>query len=174
MCIRDRGLRVSIQDANRIKQKHGCVAGFLLNEEERQELIEITPVGRSETRGLSKEILCDIMQPRALELLQHVAQEVNGTQLQIPSGVVLTGGGSMVRGMNEIAEQVFDAPTRNGLPEPDYFGGLAGQIQTSSWAVACGLALSSMREQIRGQNIGGRSATRRMAEWFGNIRGKFK
>jgi len=94
--------------------------------------------------------------------------------LQIPSGVVLTGGGSMVRGMVEIAEQVFDAPTRNGLPEPEYFSGLAGQIGSSQWAVASGLALSSMREQIRGLNIGGRSATRRMAEWFGNIRGKFK
>jgi cell division protein FtsA len=168
------GLRVSIQDANKIKHKHGCVAGFLLRDDERQELIDIVPVGRNETRGLSKEILCDIMQPRALELLQHVAHEVNGTQLQIPSGVVLTGGGSMVRGMVEIAEQVFDAPTRNGLPEPEYFSGLAGQIQSSAWAVACGLAFSSMREQIREQNIGGRSATKRMAEWFGNIRGKFK
>jgi len=168
------GLRVSIQDANKIKQKHGCVAGFLLNDEERQEMIDIVPVGRNETRGLSKEILCDIMQPRALELLQHVAHEVNATQMQIPSGVVLTGGGSMVRGMVEIAEQVFDAPTRNGLPEAEFFSGLAGQIQSGAWAVACGLALSSMREQIRDQNIGGRSATRRMAEWFGNIRGKFK
>ncbi|HJS50263.1 MAG TPA: cell division protein FtsA [Pyrinomonadaceae bacterium] len=168
------GLRVSIQDANKIKQKHGCVAGFLLNDEERQEMIDIVPVGRNETRGLSKEILCDIMQPRALELLQHVAHEVNATQMQIPSGVVLTGGGSMVRGMVEIAEQVFDAPTRNGLPEAEFLSGLAGQIQSSAWAVACGLALSSMREQIRDQNIGGRSATRRMAEWFGNIRGKFK
>ena len=35
-------------------------------------MIEIVPVGRSETRGLSKEILCDIMQPRAVELLQHL------------------------------------------------------------------------------------------------------
>ncbi len=168
------GLRVSIQDANKIKQNFGCVAGFLLDDEERQESIEIVPVGRSETRGLSKEILCDIMQPRAIELLQHIAHEVNGTQLQIPSGVVLTGGGAMVRGMVEIAEQVFDAPTRNGLPEHDYFGGLVGQINSPSWAVASGLALSSMREQIRDQNAGGKSAAKRITEWFGNIRGKFK
>lgn len=168
------GLRVSIQDATKIKQNYGCVAGFLLDDEERQELIEIVPVGRSETRGLSKEILCDIVQPRAIELLQHIAQVANATNLQIPSGVVLTGGGSMVRGMVEIAEQVFDAPTRNGLLEAEYFSGLSGQIQSPSWAVACGLALSSIREQIRGQSAGSRSATRRLTEWFGNIRGKFK
>lgn len=168
------GLRVSIQDANKIKQEHGCVAGFLLEDEERQHLIEIVPVGRSETRGLSKEMLCDIMQPRAVELLQYIAEETTRTKLQIPSGVVLTGGGSMVRGMVEIAEQVFDAPTRNGLPESSYFSGLAMQIQTPAWATACGLALSSMREQIRELNIGGKSATKRVAEWIGNFRGKFK
>jgi cell division protein FtsA len=168
------GLRVSVQDANKIKKNFGCVAGFLLDDEERQELIEIVPVGRSETRGLSKEILCDIMQPRAIELLQHIAQAANATQLQIPSGVVLTGGGSMVRGMVEIAEQVFDAPTRNGVLESEYFGGLAAQVNTPAWSVACGLALSSMREQIREQNVGGRSTSRKLSEWIGNIRGKFK
>jgi cell division protein FtsA len=168
------GLRVSIQDANKIKQEHGCVAGFLLEDDERQELIEIVPVGRSETRGLSKEMLCDIMQPRAVELLQYVAEEAARTKLQIPSGVVLTGGGSMIRGMVEIAEQVFDAPTRNGIPESSYFSGLAMQIQSPAWATACGLALSSMREQIREFNTGGKSATKRVAEWIGNFRGKFK
>lgn len=168
------GLRVSIQDANKIKKDFGCVASFLLDDEERLESIDIIPVGRSETRGLSKEILCDIMQPRAVELLQHVAQEVAHTKLQIPSGVVLTGGGSIVRGMVDIAEQVFDAPTRHGMLEPAYFTGLAEQIRSPEWAVACGLALSSLREQIREQNAGGKSATKRVAEWFGNIRGRFK
>lgn len=168
------GLRVSIQDANKIKQEHGCVAGFLLEDDERQQLIEIVPVGRSETRGLSKEMLCDIMQPRALELLQYIGEETTRTKLQIPSGVVLTGGGSMVRGMVEIAEQVFDAPTRNGVPEASYFSGLVMQIGNPAWATACGLALSSMREQIRDLNTGGKSATKRVAEWIGNFRGKFK
>ena len=87
------GLRVSIPEANRIKHHYGCVGSFLMDEEEKQQLIEITPVGRNETRGLSKEILCDIMQPRAVELLQHIAQEVASTQAQMSSGVILTGGG---------------------------------------------------------------------------------
>ena len=168
------GLRVSIQDANRIKHRYGCVAAFLMDDQERQELIEIVPVGRSETRGLTKEILCDIMQPRAIELLQHVAHEVVGTQAQISSGVILSGGGSMARGMVEIAEQVFDAPTRLGFVEQKYFGGLAEKVQTPNWAVACGLALSSMKSQIREQNQGVKSPTRKVAEWFENFREKFR
>lgn len=114
------------------------------------------------------------MQPRAVELLQHIAHEVAGTQAQISSGVILTGGGSMARGMVEIAEQVFDAPTRLGLLEHRYFGGLAGEVQSSEWAVGCGLALSSMRCQIRDLNSAGKSPTRKVAEWFGSFRGKFK
>ena len=168
------GLRVSIQEANKIKHLHGCVGSFLMDDDERQEVIEIMPVGRTETRGLTKEILCDIMQPRAVELLQHIAHEVVGTQAQISSGVILTGGGSTARGMVEIAEQVFDAPTRLGYLEPEYFGGLAEQVRRPEWAVGCGLALSSMRSQIREANRGVRSPSRKVAAWFENFRDKFR
>lgn len=168
------GLRVSIPEANKIKQFYGCVAGFLMNEEERREVIEITPVGRQETRQLSKEILTDIMQPRAVELLQHVAHEVFSARGQISSGVILTGGGALNRGMVEIAEQVFDAPTRLGFLEPKLFGGLFDEVQSPEWSVACGLALSSLRTQIRSGNMGGKSQARKVAEWFENFREKFR
>lgn len=168
------GLRVSIPEANKIKEHYGCVAGFLMNDEERQEIIEITPVGRQETRMLSKEILCDIMQPRAVELLQHIALEVVNTGAQISSGAVLTGGGALNRGMVEIAEQVFDAPTRLGFLEQSLFSGLFDEVQSPEWAVACGLALASMRMQVREQTRGARSATRKVAEWFENFREKFR
>jgi len=168
------GLRVSIPEATKIKHFYGCVAGFLMSDEEKQSVIEVTPVGRQETRQLSKEILCDIMQPRAIELLQHIAHEVFSNRGQISSGVVLTGGGSLSRGMVEIAEQVFDAPTRLGFLEQKHFGGLLDEVQSPEWAVAGGLALASMRSQIRQQSQGGKSPTRKVAEWFENFREKFR
>jgi cell division protein FtsA len=168
------GLRVSIQEATKIKHRYGCVASFLLDDDSRQENIEIMPVGRTETRGLTKEILCDIMQPRAIELLQHIAHETSGMQAQISSGVILTGGGSNARGMVEIAEQVFDAPTRIGYLEQNYFGGLAEQVRGPEWAVASGLALSSMRSQAREVSRNGRRTSSKVAEWFENFRDKFR
>lgn len=168
------GLRVSIPEANRIKHHWGCVASFLMDDDEKQQIIEILPFGRSETRGLSKEILCDIMQPRAVELMQHISREANAARAQISGGVFLTGGGSLVRGISEIAEQVFDAPTRLGFVEPAFFGGLAEDVQSPQWAVACGLALASMRSQIKDGVPGGRSPVRKVAEWFGNFREKFR
>lgn len=167
------GLRVSIPEAEKIKHRFGCVAGFLLHPEARQEIIEITPVGRNETRQLTKEILCDIMQPRAIELLHHIAEEVHRVKGQISSGVVLTGGGSMVHGTVEIAEQVFDAPTRIGIPDRANFSGLIDEIESPEWAVTCGLAFSSMRSQLR-ESQGGKSPTQRVAQWFENFRGKFR
>jgi len=168
------GLRVSIQEANKIKHRFGCVASYLMSGDEKAEMIEITPVGRNETRGLSRELLCDIMQPRALELLQHIAQETARTRAQISSGVVLTGGGSMARGMVDVAEQVFDAPTRLGFLDTAYFGGLYGEVQTPEWAVACGLALSSMKSQLREFSNGARSSRNRVAEWLGSFREKLR
>jgi cell division protein FtsA len=168
------GLRVSIPEANKIKHNYGCVASFLMDDHEKQQVIEIMPVGRTEPRGLSKEILCDIMQPRAVELLQHIAHEVAATRAQISGGVILTGGGSLARGMIEIAEQVFDAPTRLGFLEAEYFGGLIEKIQSPEWAVAGGLALSSMRSQARESGNGAKSPGRKVAEWIENFREKFR
>ena len=168
------GLRVSIPEATKIKQTHGCVASFLIDDDEKQEIIEIVPFGRNETRGLSKEILCDIMQPRAVELMQHIARETHSAHAQISGGVFLTGGGSMVRGLPEIAEQVFDAPTRVGFLEQLYFGGLVEEIQSPHWATASGLALYSMRSKMRGDGHSGKSSARRVANWLGNFRDKFR
>ena len=167
------GLRVSIPEATKIKQTHGCVARFLLDNEERQQVMEIVPFGRNEKRALSKEILCDIMQPRAVELIQHVAREVSSAKAQISGGVFLTGGGAAVHGLAEIAEQVFDAPTRIGSLEGAYFGGLVEEVQGPQWAVAAGLALVGMRIEMR-HGGGPRSSARRMADWLGSFRDKFR
>ncbi len=168
------GLRVSIPEANKIKQSYGCVAGFLMDQDEREEMIEIVPFGRTEKRGLSREILCDIMQPRAVELIQHVAREAAKTKAQISGGVFLTGGGAMVRGIAEIAEQIFDAPTRAGYLEPSFFGGLAEEVQGPQWATSCGLALRSMKTQLRSEHSGGKSSAKKVAEWFGSFRDRFR
>jgi cell division protein FtsA len=168
------GLRASIPDSNKIKQTYGCVASFLLTDDEREEIIEIQPFGREETRALSKEILGDILQPRAVELLQHVAREAARTKAQISGGVFLTGGGAMIRGFAEIAEQVFDAPTRVGSPLSKKFGGLGNEVSSPQWSVACGLALLSMKAQIRAELGGGRSTAGRVAEWIGNFRDRFR
>ncbi len=143
------GLRVSPPEAERIKRNFGCVAPYRLSDFERTEMLDITPVGGRQTKQLSRQILCDMLQPRAEEILQYVASEVQRVvgQRQLSSGIVLTGGGANLNGMADIAEQIFDAPTRLGYPERDRFGGIVEDLQDPAWAVATGLALVSMRAQ---------------------------
>ncbi|MBA3713816.1 MAG: cell division protein FtsA [Pyrinomonadaceae bacterium] len=143
------GLRTPIPEAEKIKRAGGCASSASLRESERGELIEVPSVGGRPPRQLSRQILCDILQPRAEEVLMHVADEIreSGWERQLSSGVILTGGGALLDGMVEVAEQVFDAPVRIGYPERDRFGGLVEDIQSPAYAAAAGLCLVAHRAQ---------------------------
>jgi cell division protein FtsA len=172
------GLRVSIADAEQIKQKFGVVSLPWLSEEERREVIEVMPVGKTQARQLSREILCEMLQPRAVEIFQHVAAEVRRAsgERQLSSGIILTGGGANLNGIVDIAEQIFDAPTRIGIPERDRFGGLVDGLQGPEWAVAAGLVLSSVRDQMSDhkQSRRTRGAAQKVGDWFSSLREKFR
>src|SRR5918912_1362766 len=171
------GLRTPIPEAEKIQRNVGCAYSTSLNESERGELVEVPSVGGRPPRQLSRQILCDILQPRAEEVLSHVADEIKeaGWEGQLSSGVVLTGGGSLLDGMVETAEQVFDAPVRVGYPERDRFGGLVEDIQSPAWAAAAGLALVSQRAQTADARSGAgrRGGAGRLTHFVSKFRNRF-
>ena len=171
------GLRTPIPEAERIKRAVGCASSGSLSDTQRGELVEVPSVGGRAPRQLSRQILCDILQPRAEEVLMHVADEIkdSGWERQLSSGVVLTGGGALLEGMVEIAEQVFDAPVRIGYPERDRFGGLVEDIQSPSWAAAAGLALVSQRAQTLELRAGAvkRGTTGKLTHFVSKFRNRF-
>jgi cell division protein FtsA len=171
------GLRTPIPEAERIKRTVGCASSTNLTEMERGELIEVPSVGGRAPRQLSRQILCDILQPRAEEVLMQVADEIreSGWERQLSSGVVLTGGGALLDGMSEVAEQVFDAPVRLGYPERDRFGGLIEDIQSPAWAAASGLALVANRSQTAEMRsaLGKKGGTGRFTHFVSRFRHRF-
>ena len=66
-----------------------------------------------------------------------------GYEKSLNSGIVLTGGGAILDGMPEIAEQIFDLPIRRGCPGG--VGGLADHVNSPTFATAVGLALYAYR-----------------------------
>ncbi|HEU4597457.1 MAG TPA: cell division protein FtsA [Pyrinomonadaceae bacterium] len=168
------GLRTPIPEAEKIKRNVGCASSISLSEMERGELVEVPSVGGRPPRQLSRQILCDILQPRAEEVLSHVADEIReaGWEGQLSSGVVLTGGGSLMNGMVEIAEQVFDAPVRLGYPERDRFGGLVEDVQSPAWAAAAGLCL--MAQRAKSAEMRATAAQRAGAGGLGALVSKFR
>ena len=171
------GLRVSPPEAERIKRDFGCVAPYRLSESEHREMIDITPVGGRQTKQLSRQILCDMLQPRAEEVLQYVASEVQRVvgERQLSSGIILTGGGANLNGMADVAEQIFDAPTRIGYPERNRFGGIVEDLQSPEWATVTGLALISMRAQIAERHSAGgyKSGTGKFSNFFRKLKENF-
>src|SRR5213083_328124 len=168
------GLRTPIPEAERIKRSVGCASSASLSDAQRGVMVEVPSVGGRAPRQLSRQILCDILQPRAEEVLMHVADEIKdaGWERQLSSGVVLTGGGALLNGMTEIAEQVFDAPVRVGYPERDRFGGLVEDIQSPAWTAAAGLALLAQR--AKSAEMRASMARAQAAGGFGALVSKFR
>jgi cell division protein FtsA len=133
------GLRTPIPDAEKIKKKFGCVSSPLVDE---QETIEVASVGRGKKpRVLSRQLLADILQPRAEEIFRLVDNDIKrmGYEKSLNSGVVLTGGTALLEGLEEVAESVFDLPVRRG--DPGGIGGLVDRVSTPDYASAVGLVL---------------------------------
>jgi len=133
------GLRTPIPEAERIKRKYGCVSSTVLDE---QETIEVPSVGRGrKPRILSRQLLADIIQPRAEEIFRLVDNDIKrmGYEKSLNSGIVLTGGTALLEGLEEVAEQIFDLPVRRG--DPTGVGGLVDRVSTPDFATAVGLIL---------------------------------
>lgn len=171
------GLRVSPPEAERVKRGFGSVAPHRLSDFERGEMIEVLPVGGKQPKQLSRQILCEMLQPRAEEVFEHIVKEVRRVagNRQLSSGVILTGGGANLSGMAEVAESIFDAPVRGGFPERDRFGGIVEDVQDPAWAAATGLALFSLRTQIAefGEDHSRASGGTRVSGWFRRLRETF-
>ncbi len=134
------GLRTPIPDAEKIKKKFGCASSPLLDE---QDTIEVPTVGRGKkARVLSRQLLADIIQPRAEEIFRLVDNDIKrmGYEKSLNSGIVLTGGTALLEGLEEVAEEIFDLPVRRG--DPTGVGGLMDRVSTPDYATSVGLILS--------------------------------
>ena len=109
------GLRTPVPDAEKIKRKCGCALSGMVDEDE---TMEVASVGGRKPRVMARRILSEILQPRAEEIFHLVWDEIRraGYEKSLNSGIVLTGGGAILDGMPEIAEQIFDLPIRRGCP----------------------------------------------------------
>jgi len=133
------GLRTPIPEAEKIKKKFGCVSSPIIDD---QDTIEVPSVGSGKkSRVLSRQLLADIIQPRAEEIFRLVDNDVKrmGYEKSLNSGIVLTGGTALLEGLEEAAEQIFDLPVRRG--DPSGVGGLVDRVNTPDYATAVGLIL---------------------------------
>ena len=164
------GLRTPFDEAERIKKTFGVASARYLASDD---VLTVPSVGGRRPREVSRKILCEIIEPRAEEILSLARQEIvrSGLADRIPSGIVLTGGASALAGISELAEEIFEAPVRLGSPEN--VGGLLEIVRSPMYATGVGLVNYGFSQEssrfrgfrIRDESIFGR-VKQRMRDWF--------
>ena len=138
-------LRAPVAEAEKIKKKHGCALASMVPEEDS---IEVQGVGGRKPRIMGRQILAEVLQARAEEICQLVLTEVRraGFDRSLNSGIVFTGGGSLLEGLPELAEQILDMPVRRAVPSG--VGGLVDVVASPAYATAVGLVLFGYRNKM--------------------------
>ena len=165
------GLRAPHAEAEKIKTKYGtCLTRNIHSDE----TIEVPGMGGRGPRKLPRQILGEILEPRTEEIFTLVNREIYraGMENTIPSGVVVTGGSALLEGVTEIADAIFNLPTRLGKPRG--ISGLVDVVNNPMYATGVGLVLygarvdTSKKFRIRDNNIFNRIMTR-MKRWFKEV-----
>ncbi len=163
------GLRTPFEEAERIKKRFGAASARFLGSDD---VISVESVGGRRPREISRKILCEIIEPRVEEILSLARQSLakEGLEEMIPSGLVLTGGCSALAGLLDLAEEIFEAPVRLGLPS--HIGGLQDVVRGPMYTTGVGLTCyganqdrPATRFRIRDGSIFGR-VKQRMRDWF--------
>lgn len=136
------GLRTPIPEAEKIKRTYATTFRELLQEDT---AIEIATVGDRPPRTVYARMLCEIVEPRAQELLALVRDELkrSGLNAQIPTGFVLTGGGARANGLVELAERLFAQPVR--VADPRGLVDMPEEVSQPEYATVVGLVLYGAR-----------------------------
>jgi cell division protein FtsA len=141
------GLRTPIPEAERIKRHHGCAAAALQRD---NGSIEIASVGDRPPRTIFARVLTEIIEPRAQELLALVEDDLRraGWISQIPAGLILTGGGAQLNGLQELTEHSFPLPAR--IAEPRGILDLPDLVAQPEYATVIGLVLNAAKARRAG------------------------
>ncbi len=166
-------LRTPIDEAERLKIQHGNV---LHTEDDRNKIIHVPDVNKVSDRRISAGLMVDIIQPRVAEILTLACEEIKKSDFinLMTTGLVLTGGGSLIPGTIELAEDIFNMPVKLGIPAG--FIGMIEEARNPQSATGVGLVLYAIKHQdeIRESLANGGTGKfdnikKRFRRWFNTV-----
>lgn len=138
------GLGIIASQAERIKREYGHAYDKSILSDE---VFMIPGVGGRKPMEVTKSLLCQIIQPRMEELLEFAFAELrrSGYANRLSAGVALTGGGSLLRGSEDLASEIFGVPVKIGIPGGLGRSGLAPEVENPQYATGVGLIRYAMK-----------------------------
>ncbi|MEA1981381.1 MAG: cell division protein FtsA [candidate division Zixibacteria bacterium] len=138
------GLRTPLKHAKELKIMHGCALASMVNPED---LIDVPTADGSKSKEVSRHVLASIIEPRMEEIMSLVLREIKRANITdlLTGGLILSGGGSMLSGTVELAEQLFDLPVRKGIPAN--IAHIPDELQTCQYSTAHGLLVYSFNNE---------------------------
>jgi cell division protein FtsA len=177
------GLRVSLEDAERIKLN---IEELIKKErktededkdkkEKKKDIIDVTELNVDGSKTISKKLFNEITEARMTEIFELVKTQItqSGNESELPAGVVITGGGALLPGITKMAQEVFDNPARVGYPKG--LGGLVDEISEPTYAVAQGLVIYGDQDdaegstQVGGKKEGGENPMGKIMDFFKSL-----
>ncbi len=140
-----RGLSIIQQQAERIKREFGHAYGPSITKDD---VIMVPGIGGRNPKEITKNYLCNILQPRMEEILEFVQADIikSGFADRLGAGVVITGGTSLLRGTDELAQYILNLPVKIGIPYGFTYSGLGPEISNPMYATSVGLVLWDMEK----------------------------
>ena len=158
-------LRTPTKDAEDIKVESGYAKQLLADPEAQ---VEVPGLGDRGPRLLSRQVLAGVIEPRVEEIFSLVHQAIrdSGYEEVLSSGIVLTGGSSVMPGMVELGEDIFLKPVRRGIPK--YSSALADMVAQPRAATVMGQLEEARQARLRGFKVAAKSGSMKTA--FGRFK----
>ncbi len=164
-------LRTPHSAAEYIKINHGVALATM---DGLDDMIEVPSVGDRNPRQISRRTLASVIGPRVEEILELTLNELRRSGFPedvLTSGVVLTGGASLLPGMVELAEDVFNLPARIGVPQE--MGGVSERIRNPRYATAIGLLQAACEDDSK-NDLPVATAAEPKESWLSKLQAWFK
>ncbi len=138
------GCTVMNDQAEKLKIKFGCA---LADEIVDNRIITISGISGREPKEISEKNLARIIQARLEEIFDYVLWEIrrSGYERKLIAGIVLTGGGALLKHIDLLAEYHTGMPARIGLPVEHLAHGYEEQLASPIFSTAIGLLIHGIK-----------------------------
>jgi cell division protein FtsA len=146
------GCTIIKNQAELLKVKFGsCLA----SENQENEIVSIPGLRGREPKEISLKNLANIIQARMEEIVEHVLYEIKNSNYErkLIAGIVLTGGGSQMRHLQQLVEYMTGMGTRIGYPNEHLAKGNAEEITSPTFATSVGLVMKGLEKFDRVQKV---------------------